>query len=112
MANISEFYQMCRHFAQARITHSPHFPGNCWDHACTEPTYAHKKTPNSKYFKTKTTMIHRFVYAVYYDTPLEQHQLVGHRCHNKRCINPLHLELTTHKDNNWRNNPSFIHKNS
>lgn len=31
--------------------------------------------------------------------PLHRWTLVRHKCDNKKCVNPLHLELGTHQDN-------------
>ena len=109
-ANITEYYSMCRHFAEATSVKSKHINGKCWEHNRADIGYALKKTPNSKYFKTKTTMLHRFVYAVYNDTPLDKDMWIGHRCHNKKCINPQHLEIITPAENNWRNYPEVYNQ--
>ena len=44
---------------------------------------------------------HRVVYCLQHDVPLRSihGNIVRHTCDNRRCINPKHLVLGTHKDN-------------
>ena len=108
----TDLYSMCRHFALAKAVKSKHAKGNCWEHGRADAGYAHKPLKDNRYFKTKSTMLHRYIYAVYYDTPLDKDTWIGHKCHNKRCINPHHLEITTPKDNCWRNYPEVYNQNN
>lgn len=51
--------------------------------------------------KGKTQYMHRVVYCTHNGTTLEAIKglVVRHTCDNKRCINPAHLLIGTHKDN-------------
>ncbi len=41
----------------------------------------------------------RFVYCLVTGSVLTEDHVVRHRCHNRRCINPDHLQLGTAWDN-------------
>lgn len=47
----------------------------------------------------KTTRLHRYIYEEMFGF-IEGGLLVRHKCDNRKCINPEHLELGTYKDNN------------
>tara|TARA_R110002110_G_scaffold382519_1_gene593734 strand:- start:207 stop:602 length:396 start_codon:yes stop_codon:yes gene_type:complete len=42
---------------------------------------------------------YRFVYCIRNRVATNRHQVVRHRCHNRRCINPNHLEIGDRRDN-------------
>ena len=42
---------------------------------------------------------YRFVYCVLNRLPANRDQVVRHRCHNRRCINPQHLTIGDRRDN-------------
>lgn len=42
--------------------------------------------------------VHRVALAAHLQAPLGE-QVVHHRCANRRCVNPEHLQLTTHREN-------------
>lgn len=48
--------------------------------------------------KKRPVYIHRFVYELCYG-PIPKGLVVHHRCENKRCANPLHLEVHTQRNN-------------
>jgi len=93
----SLFYQLAKHGHTSTTNHIKNSP--CWEH--NKETYKQvdcKEYP--QYFKSNVTLLHRLMYAVYYETPLEKTDVIMHLCHNRRCFHPLHLKLGTHKENN------------
>ncbi len=48
--------------------------------------------------KVKQHLAHRLAYHFYHDN-FDQNKMVRHRCDNKLCCNPHHLELGTQQDN-------------
>ena len=78
--------------------------GECWEYQPDKfSNYIHCKVYHCDYFESDMTLLHRFIYAVWHDTPLKQTDVIMHKCDNRICINPKHLKLGTHKQNNWRN---------
>lgn len=49
-------------------------------------------------FNGKAVFAHRFAFAILNGELIAGHQ-VHHRCFNRRCCNPRHLEQTTHSEN-------------
>lgn len=49
----------------------------------------------------KTTMAHRFYYEMHRET-IPDGLEIDHLCENRRCVNPDHLEVVTHQENQRR----------
>lgn len=67
---------------------------------CFECT-THKKLSTGYYlmmYNHKRTSLHRYVYEEMFGE-IPEGMVVRHKCDNRGCINPEHLELGTHKDN-------------
>jgi hypothetical protein len=72
--------------------------GSCWVwNRSSSDGYGHfvVKRPErpSKSYRT-----HRYVYCLVYGKP-DKGNVVRHKCHNRLCCNPIHLEQGTHRDN-------------
>lgn len=52
--------------------------------------------------KGKTLRAHRVIYSIVHDISLDKLPSLDHTCENKKCVNPDHLDLTTHRPNNRR----------
>lgn len=75
-----------------------------WNKSVTSAGYG-RFTRNKKYWTT-----HTFVYTqTYGDIP--KGMVIRHSCHNRRCCNPEHLLIGTHKDN-WHDSKDVHLKSS
>lgn len=101
-------FLMARYFVncEPKKRNNKKVTSDCWVYRTNTSTYTSVKLPEGvqKYFGTKTTMLHRLIYALWNDTPLDQKDIIMHICDNRCCINPHHLKLGTHKENCWLNN--------
>ena len=57
------------------------------------------KTPRKVRFQGGQDRAYRFVYCISNQLAPTSHQVVRHRCHNRRCVNPDHLELGDRYEN-------------
>lgn len=62
-----------------------------WQKSCNSAGYG-QLTENKKYWSA-----HRYAYAC--KNTLSDGDVVRHTCHNRKCCNPEHLKIGTHKDN-------------
>ena len=63
-----------------------------WNRSVTSAGYG-QFTRNKKYWTT-----HTFVYTQIYGE-IPKGNIIRHICHNRKCCNPNHLTIGTHKDN-------------
>lgn len=84
--------------------------GTATDTGCIEtPTLAVRKVR----FRGEQYAAYRFIYCALNDVTPSFEEVVRHRCHNRRCINPAHLELGSRADNKrddwdyWANGVDF-----
>lgn len=66
------------------------------DTGCIEtPTLAVRKVR----FKGEQYAAYRFIYCALNDVTPSFEEVIRHRCHNRRCINPAHLDIGSRADN-------------
>lgn len=63
-----------------------------WNKSCSSSGYG-QFTKNKIYYNT-----HRYVYEKI-NGKIESDEIVRHICHNRKCCNPNHLVIGSHKDN-------------
>lgn len=74
-----------------------------WNKSVSSAGYG-QFTKNGKYWAT-----HRYVFTTL-KGEIPEGMVIRHSCHNKRCCNPDHLSLGTHKDN-WKDSEE-IHRSA
>lgn len=50
-------------------------------------------------YKGKEHLAHRFAYALFWNTMIEEEKVIMHICDNPTCCNPLHLKMGTPLEN-------------
>ncbi len=55
--------------------------------------------PRKLRFREHQDRAYRFVYCVTHRLAATRDQVIRHRCHNRRCINPRHLTIGDRRDN-------------
>jgi hypothetical protein len=64
-------------------------------------------------FRGRQVAAYRFIYCILNKTVLNEDTVVRHRCHNRRCCHPEHLEEGTRADNqrddwdHWANGTDY-----
>jgi hypothetical protein len=68
--------------------------GDCWNWTGAKTAEVYGQA----WFRGKSILAHRFAYETLVG-PITEGSVVHHKCANRSCCNPDHLELTTHHDN-------------
>lgn len=68
--------------------------GECWE--CT--SHARVNGYPKIYRENKIYYMNRYIYSLY-NGEIPENMVIRHKCDNRKCINPEHLEIGTQKDN-------------
>lgn len=78
--------------------------GKCWIWS----GYKNQKGYGALKFRGKSTLAHRAAYELLVG-PIPDGLEIDHKCRNRLCVNPLHLEPVTHKENVGRGEDMRLH---
>lgn len=73
---------------------APNVPKLCWQFTGAIQKSGHGRVWHNK----KMHLVHRLVYKMY-GNPLEDNEVLRHKCHNPACCNPAHLTPGTQHQN-------------
>jgi hypothetical protein len=62
--------------------------------------------------RRKKLYTHRVSYEYFYETTIDPAQEIDHLCSNRICVNPLHLEMVSHRVNLLRAESGIAAKNA
>jgi hypothetical protein len=80
------------------------------DTGCIE---THTNAVRKVRFKGQQYAAYRFIYCTLNEVTPSFEEVIRHRCHNRRCINPTHLDIGSRADNKrddwdfWANGVDF-----
>lgn len=81
------------------------YEGDCWIFQGCKTANGYGHIRDGK----KMKLAHRVSYENRY-SPVPHHLELDHLCRNRACVNPVHLELVTHKENVRRGNAGMNYK--
>jgi hypothetical protein len=70
----------------------------CWEWKQDAPLAGRDSRPTFNY-AGRRHLAYRVVYELYHGVELTSEQLIRHKCDNKMCCNPMHLEVGSHAEN-------------
>lgn len=89
---------------QTLLDHVKLEENGCWIWKGSLQTHGYAYLPWRLYHeKFKTTLGHR-IYFMVFRGPIPKGMEIDHLCNVKACVNPYHLEVVTHEENNRRRN--------
>ena len=69
-------------------------PGGCWEWQGARDARGYGRIKADG----KPQWVHRLSFVIF-NGPIEEGEVIHHTCHNTSCVNPDHLESTTHSEN-------------
>lgn len=78
-----------------KLVSLPENPNDCWEWMGS----VNKKTGyGKKKFGGKTLLAHRWMYQILFGR-IPDNTVINHKCQNRSCVNPYHLEVVSQADN-------------
>lgn len=76
-------------------------PDGCW----LWTALINPRTGYAQFHPNRTPVLaHRWAYEVIRGDPIPVDMEIDHLCRVRHCVNPDHMELVTHRENQWRGN--------
>ncbi len=88
---IENHYNEARRKVEELLIDTEEDENGCW----VTPTVE----PRKLRFRREQDRAYRFVYCITHQLAATRDQVIRHRCHNRRCINPRHLIIGDRRDN-------------
>ena len=88
--------------AQERAAKNYCVSGDCWQTTYSIGSHGYGQIGWTEGGKTHVTTVHRAAWT-YHNGPIPAPMTVDHVCHNRKCVNPAHLQLLTNQENAIKN---------
>ena len=92
--------------AQERAAKKYIVVGDCWETTYSVGSHGYGQVGWSVKGKNYGTTTHRAAWT-FYNGPIPDGMTIDHICHNRKCVNPSHLQLLTNLENARKNRPDY-----